>query len=195
MDDNRLQKQMEFCRLIDAEKKIGRQTYLADASRKENDAEHAWHMAIMAYLLKEYANEPVDIAKVMLMCLIHDIVEIDAGDTFAYDEAAKITESAREEAAKERLFSLLPADQAEEFAHLFEEFTACATPEAKFANAMDNIQPLLLNDSNDGYDWKENSVPYEKVLKRHNKTKMGSSTLYSMVEDMLSKNVAKGNLK
>ena len=186
---------MAFALEIDKSKLVLRRTHLSNCGRRENDAEHAWHMAVMAYLLKEYSNEPIDIAKVMIMCLIHDIVEIDAGDTFAYDEAAKLTESAREEAAKERLFSLLPTDQAEEFAHLFEEFTACATPEAKFANAMDNIQPLLLNDSNDGYDWKENGVPYEKVLKRHNKTKMGSSTLYSMVEDMLSKNVAKGNLK
>lgn len=192
---DRLEEQMAFALEIDKSKLVLRRTHLSNYGRRENDAEHAWHMAVMAYLLKEYSNEPIDIAKVMIMCLIHDIVEIDAGDTFAYDEAAKLTESAREEAAKERLFSLLPADQAEEFAHLFEEFTACATPEAKFANAMDNIQPLLLNDSNDGYDWKENGVPYEKVLKRHNKTKMGSSTLYSMVEDMLSKNVAKGNLK
>lgn len=192
---DRLEEQMAFALEIDKSKLVLRRTHLSNCGRRENDAEHAWHMAVMAYLLKEYSNEPIDIAKVMIMCLIHDIVEIDAGDTFAYDEAAKLTESAREEAAKERLFSLLPTDQAEEFAHLFEEFTACETLEAKFANAMDNIQPLLLNDSNDGYDWKENGVPYEKVLKRHNKTKMGSSTLYSMVEDMLSKNVAKGNLK
>ena len=193
--ENRLKRQMKFALEIDKSKSVLRRTHLSNHGRRENDAEHAWHMAVMAYILKEYANEPIDTAKVLIMCLIHDLVEIDAGDTFAYDEAAKLTEKVREEKAKNRIFSILPEDQAKEFAELFEEFTQCATPEAKFANAMDNIQPLLLNDSNSGCDWKENDVSYDKVIQRQSKTKLGASTLYSMVEEILNKNVAKGNLR
>ena len=139
--DERLKKQLEFILEIDKEKNILRQTHLSGHGRRENDAEHAWHMAIMAYLLQEYSNEPVDIAKVMLMCLIHDVVEIDAGDTYAYDEDGLKTQKAREEAAKERIYSLLPEDQKERLTVLFDEFEACETPEAQFAKAMDNLQP------------------------------------------------------
>ena len=138
--DERLKKQMDFALEIDKEKNIFRQTHLSGHGRNENDAEHAWHMSIMAYLLKEYANEEVDIARVMIMCLIHDIVEIDAGDTYAYDEEGLKTQKAREDAAKERIFSLLPADQKEELIAIFDEFEACETPESKFAHSMDNIQ-------------------------------------------------------
>ena len=126
--DERIKKQLDFSLEIDKEKNIFRQTSLSNHGRKENDAEHAWHMAIMAYVLKEYANEDVDISKVMLMCLIHDIVEIDAGDTYAYDPEAKKTQHEREEKAKERIFSLLPEDQKEELSALFDEFEACETP-------------------------------------------------------------------
>ena len=143
------EKQMAFIMELDKIKKITRQTYLSDGSRKENDAEHAWHMAIMAYLLQEYANEPVDIGRVMLMCLIHDIVEIDAGDTYAYDTEGLKTQKAREDAAKERIFSLLPEDQKQKLTQLFDEFEEFQTPESKFAHAMDNLQPLLLNNSKD----------------------------------------------
>ncbi|MBO6088967.1 MAG: HD domain-containing protein, partial [Lachnospiraceae bacterium] len=128
--DERLQKQLDFSLEIDKEKNIFRQTSLSGHGRKENDAEHAWHMAIMAYVLKEYANEEVDISKVMLMCLIHDIVEIDAGDTYAYDPEAKKTQKEREEIANERIFSLLPDDQKAELSALFDEFEACETPES-----------------------------------------------------------------
>lgn len=133
--NDRLQKQLKFALEIDKEKNIFRQTHLSGHGRNENDAEHAWHMAIMAYLLREYSNEPVDITKVMVMCLIHDIVEIEAGDTYAYDEEAKKTQKAREEAAKEKLYSMLPEDQKQEFTALFEEFEEQKTPEAKFARA------------------------------------------------------------
>ena len=142
--DERLKKQLAFALEIDKEKNIFRQTHLSGHGRNENDAEHAWHMAIMAYLLREYSNEEIDIGKAMLMCLIHDIVEIDAGDTYAYDEEAKKTQEAREEAAKERIFSMLPEDQKEEFMGLFEEFEQLRTPEARFVRAMDNLQPLIL---------------------------------------------------
>ena len=141
--EERLRKQLEFALEIDKEKNILRQTHLSGDGRRENDAEHAWHMAIMAYLLREYANEEVDIAKVMLMCLIHDIVEIDAGDTYAYDEENLKTQKAREDAAKDRIFSILPQDQKEELTALFDEFEAYETAESKYAHSLDNLQPLM----------------------------------------------------
>lgn len=198
MDENtkkRLDQQFAFIREIDREKFIGRQTYLSDGRRKENDAEHAWHMAIMAYLLKEYANEPVDIAKVMLMCLIHDIVEIDAGDTYAYDEEALKTQKAREDAAKKRIFSILPEEQKEELTALFDEFEEFATPESKFAHAMDNLQPLMLNNSNDGGDWRRHEVCAEQVYGRQNKTRLGSEKLYEITKQIIEENIEKGNIK
>ena len=141
--DKRLQQQLDFSLEIDKEKNIFRQTHLSGHGRNENDAEHAWHMAIMAYILKEYANEQVDISRVMIMCLIHDIVEIEAGDTYAYDEEGLKTQKAREDAAKEKIFSLLPDDQKREMIALFDEFEANETPESKFAHSMDNLQPLM----------------------------------------------------
>ena len=156
--DKRLKQQLDFVLEIDKEKNILRQTHLSGHGRRENDAEHAWHMAIMSYLLREYSNESVDIAKVMLMCLIHDIVEIDAGDTFAYDEEGRKTQKAREDAAKERIFSILPEDQKNELIALFDEFEDCETSESKYAHAMDNLQPLLLNHSNNGDDWKQHQI-------------------------------------
>ena len=195
MTDERLKQQLEFVLEIDKEKNIFRQTHLSGHGRNENDAEHAWHMAIMAYLLKEYANEPVDIAKVMLMCLIHDIVEIDAGDTYAYDEEALKTQKAREDAAKERIFSILPEEQKEEFMALFDEFEEFATPESKFAHAMDNLQPLMLNNSNDGGDWRRHEVCAEQVYGRQNKTRLGSEKLYEITKQIIEENIEKGNIK
>ena len=192
--DERLKQQLEFVLEIDKEKNIFRQTHLSGQGRNENDAEHAWHMAIMAYLLREYSNEPVDIGRGMLMCLIHDIVEIDAGDTYAYDADGLKTQKAREDAAKERIFSLLPEDQKQELVRIFDEFEAFQTPEAKFARAMDNLQPLLLNDSNDGGDWKEHEVNAEKVYGRQRKTKRGSEKLFEVTDQILKENIAKGNL-
>ena len=192
--DERLKKQLEFVLEIDKEKNIFRQTHLSGRGRNENDAEHAWHMAIMAYLLREYSNEPADIGRVMLMCLIHDIVEIDAGDTYAYDAEGLKTQKAREDAAKERIFSLLPEDQKQELLQIFDEFEAFQTPEAKFAHAMDNLQPLLLNNSNDGGDWKEHEVTAENVYGRQRKTKLGSEKLFEVTDRILKENIAKGNL-
>lgn len=193
--EDRLIKQMKFIEEIDKEKLIGRQTYLSDASRKENDAEHAWHMAIMAYLLKEYSNEPVDIGKVMLMCLIHDIVEIDAGDTYAYDAENLKTQKAREDAAKERIFSILPEEQKDELIKLFDEFEEFKTAESKFAHAMDNLQPLILNNSNGGGDWREHGVTAEQVYGRQSKTKLGSERLYDVIDRIIKENIVKGNIK
>lgn len=193
--DERLKKQLDFILEIDKEKNILRQTHLSGHGRRENDSEHAWHMAIMAYLLRDYSNEPVDIAKVMLMCLIHDIVEIDAGDTYAYDAEGLKTQKAREDAAKERIFSLLPEDQKEELITLFDEFEDFTTPESKFAHAMDNLQPLLLNNSNGGGDWREHGVSAEQVYGRQRKTALGSEKLYDVTDQIIQEHIEKGNLK
>lgn len=193
--NERLKKQMDFALEIDKEKNIFRQTHLSDHGRNENDAEHAWHMAIMAYLLREHSNEPIDIAKVILMCLIHDVVEIDAGDTYAYDAEGQKTKKAREDAAKERIFSLLPYDQKEELIALFDEFEAFETPESKFAHAMDNLQPLMLNNSNGGADWRAHQVSSEQVYKRQNTTKLASDTLFEITDAMIQENIRKGNLR
>lgn len=193
--DERLKKQLDFILEIDKEKNILRQTHLSGHGRRENDSEHAWHMAIMAYLLRDYSNEPVDIAKVMLMCLIHDIVEIDAGDTYAYDAEGLKTQKAREDAAKERIFSLLPEDQKEELIALFDEFEDFSTAESKFAHAMDNLQPLLLNNSNGGGDWREHGVSAEQVYGRQRKTALGSEKLYEVTEYIIQEHIEKGNLK
>ena len=193
--DERLKKQLDFALEIDKEKNIFRQTHLSGHGRNENDAEHAWHMAIMAYLLREYSNEPVDITRVMLMCLIHDVVEIDAGDTYAYDAEGLKTQKAREEAAKERIYSLLPEDQKKELAAIFDEFEESKTPESKFAHAMDNLQPLMLNNSNDGGDWREHGVSAKQVYGRQDRTKEGSEKLYEITEQIIKKHVEKAKIK
>ncbi|HIV85276.1 MAG TPA: HD domain-containing protein [Candidatus Monoglobus merdigallinarum] len=192
---DRLNKQLDFALEIDKEKNIFRQTHLSGHGRNENDAEHAWHMAVMAYLLKEYSNEKIDIARVMIMCLIHDIVEIDAGDTYAYDTEMLKSQRAREDAAKERIFSLLPDDQRDEMTAVFDEFENNQTPEARFAHAMDNLQPLILNNSNNGGDWQEHGVTAGQVFERQSKTKAGSLTLYDYTCKILNDNIKKGNLK
>ena len=193
--EERLRRQMDFALELDKEKNVFRQTHLSGHGRNENDAEHAWHRAIMAYLFREYSNEPVDITKVMLMCLIHDVVEIDAGDTYAYDKEALATQKEREERAKERIFSLLPDDQKQELMSLFDEFEAYETPESRFAHAMDNFQPVLLNDSNGGTDWTEHGVDDATVYSRQNKTKLGSEELFGVIDSIIKKNVEKGSLR
>ena len=193
--DERLKKQVDFILEIDKEKNIFRQTHLSNHGRNENDAEHAWHMAIMAYLLQEYSNEPVDVARVMLMCLIHDLVEIDSGDTYAYDEEALKTQKQREEKAKERVFYLLPKEQKQDLMSIFDEFEENETPEAKFAHAMDNFQPLLLNNSNGGSDWIEHGVNESQIYGRHKKTKEGSEELYKVTDKIIQDNVKKGNIQ
>ena len=193
--DERIKKQIEFALEIDKEKNIFRQTHLSNNGRNENDAEHAWHIAIMSYFLQEYSNEKVDIARVMIMCLIHDIVEIDAGDTYAYDREGLKTQKNREKIAKERIFSLLPTDQKKEFISIFDEFEENQTPEAKFAHAMDNFQPLILNNSNDGGDWREHNVTAKQVYGRQLKTKDGSKKLSEITDMILQENIKKGNIK
>ena len=192
----RLEQQFEFILEIDKEKNILRQTHLSGHGRRENDSEHAWHMAIMAYLLRDYSNEPVDIAKVMLMCLIHDIVEIDAGDTYAYDEDGKKTQRQRELTAADRIFGLLPSDQAEYMRGLWDEFEERKTPEAKFARTLDNIQPVMLNNASGGRSWEEKCVHLNQILKRNENTKDGSETLWDYAyNNFIKPNVENGKIK
>lgn len=193
---DRLDKQFAFFREIDKEKKIGRQTYLTGATRKENDAEHAWHMAVMTLFLSEYANEEIDVLRTISMLLIHDLVEIDAGDTYAYDETGKATQREREEKAADRIFSLLPEEQGRKLRDLWEEFEERKTPEAKFARTMDNIQPLMLNAATDGKAWEEHGVHLSQVLQRNEKTAEGSELLWKYAyETFIRPNVEKGRLK
>lgn len=195
MDMERFKKQLDFVLEIDKEKEIYRQTHITDYKRQENDAEHAWHMAIMIYLLREYANEEFDVTKAMMMALIHDIVEIDAGDTYAYDTEALKTREERESKAADRIYGMLPKEQAEELKALFFEFEAGETPEAKFARVMDNFQPLLLNDLNNGEDWRQHQVKKEQVVKRQNKSKPGSVEIWEYTMGLIDENVKKGNIR
>ncbi len=195
MEKSRLEKQMDFCLEIDKEKFIGRQTYLSDGARKENDAEHAWHMAVMTLLLSEYANEEIDVLKTISMILIHDVVEIDAGDTYAYDEKAKESQEEREKAAADRLFGMLPEDQGKKFRALWDEFEARQTKEAKFARVMDNIQPLMLNAATKGKSWLEHAVNLSQVLDRNKRVQEGSEVLWDYAkENFIRPNLDAGRL-
>lgn len=195
MENKRLEQQLAFALEVDKEKNILRQTHLSGHGRRENDAEHAWHMAVMIYLLKEYANEPIDLAKTMMMALLHDVVEIDAGDTYAYDEKGLETQAEREEKAAKRIFGLLPKEQQEEFYSLFREFEEYETPEARFAHTMDNFQPLMLNHSNGGGDWKEHNVAQSQIYKRNAKTGTGSEVIWDYMKELIEENVRKGALR
>ena len=195
MDKERFEKQLAFILEVDKEKNILRQTHASGYTRQENDAEHAWHMAMMIYLLKEYANEDFDVAKAMMMALIHDIVEIDAGDTYAYDTKGLATQKERESKAADRIFGLLPNDQKEHLIALFEEFEEGKTPEAKFAHTMDNLQPILLNDCNNGKDWRLHGVNKTQVLNRQKSSQLGSEEIWEFTKDLIERNVKKGNIK
>lgn len=192
--DERFDRQLDFILELDKEKSVFRQTHLSDYSRRENDAEHAWHMAIMLYLLKEYANEPFDLAKAMMMALIHDVVEIDAGDTYAYDEEAKKTQAEREAKAAERIFGLLPDDQRDELRALFEEYEAQETPEAHIVRSMDSLQPLLLNDKTEGRDWRSHGVRMAQVIKRQEPGRLGSEKIFEFSKALIERNVEEGKI-
>ena len=190
-----LDKLFDFFKEIDKEKQIYRQTMLADGSRQENDAEHAWHMAIMTILLSQYANEDIDVLKTVTMLLIHDIVEIDAGDTYAYDSEGQKTQRAREEKAAQRIFGLLPEEQGKYMRDLWEEFEAYETAEAKFAHTMDNIQPAMLNDAADGISWTKHQVRLSQILKRNAKTAEGSQEIWDYAyENIFTPNIEKGKI-
>lgn len=191
---NRLEKQLQFILEIDKVKKIIRQTPLSDASRKENDAEHSWHIALMAYLLQEYVEEPVEVSKVMLMVLIHDLVEIDAGDTYAYDEEGAKTKDERERKAADHIFGRLPEDQGMYLKALWEEFEAYETAEAKYAHLLDNFQPLLLNDAAGGISWTEHQVKKSQIYKRNEKVEETSATIWKCMQDKIDKHIQAGHV-
>lgn len=193
-DMERLKQQMEFILEVDKVKNIFRQTYLADGNRKENDAEHSWHLALMAVLLKEYSNEEVDLSKVVPMVLIHDLVEIDAGDTYAYDEAGAATKDERERKAADRIFSILPEEQGTWLRGLWEEFEAYDTAEAKFAHVLDNCQPLILNDASNGRSWTEHGVKKSLIYKRNRRTGEGSEAIWEYMQGLIQKHVELGHV-
>ncbi len=198
-ETNRLNQQIEFIMEIDKLKKVYRRSFITGGERLENDAEHSWHLALMSILLSEYAlveeGEDLDLLHVLKMVLIHDLVEIDAGDTYCYDQEAARDKAQREEKAAERLFNLLPPDQAREFRLLWDEFEERRTPEALFAAALDRLQPLLLNYHTGGRSWKEHGVTLEQVLERNSLTEEGAPQLWAYAREMLGRAVEKGYLK
>jgi putative hydrolase of HD superfamily len=193
-DKERFERQIRFVLEIDKLKTIVRRTYLLNSDRSENTAEHSWHLAMMAILLAEHANEPVDVARVVKMVLIHDIVEIDAGDTYFYDSAAELDKAERERAAADRIFGILPRDQAQELRELWEEFEARRTPEARFALALDRFIPQLHNYHTLGRSWAEHGITAEQVLERNACMAEGSAKLWECARSLLDDAIAKGFL-
>jgi len=191
MVSERLKKQIQFIVEADKIKNIFRRSKIHDGSRRENDAEHSWHLALMAFLLSEYSKESIDVLKVMKMCIIHDIVEIDAGDTFCYDAKGNLDKQEREQKAADRIFGLLPEEQGTELRKLWEEFDAMETPEAKYAAALDRLQPVLLNYLNKGGTWQEYNVKKEQVLKRIGPIEEGAPELWEFVSSLIEDAVAK----
>lgn len=192
--NSRLEKQLAFLIEIDKVKNIYRKSKLFDGSRFENDAEHSWTIAIMAVLLNEFSNFKIDLEKVVLMLLIHDIVEIDAGDTFLY-AAERADAAQKEEKAAERIFGMLDADQRDRFISLWKEFEDKKTNEAKFAGVFDRLEPLLQNYLTEGSTWKANSITYEMVYEKNRLIKEGSEEIWTFVDTLLHKAVEKGYLK
>ena len=190
----RLEQQLKFILELDKQKEIVRQTYLADASRKEGDAEHAWHLAVMAFLLADYANEKIDVLKTIKMVLLHDVVEIDAGDTYAYDIQGGKTKRLREERAADRIYGMLPEDQKQEYRALWEEFEKRETPEAKFANTLDREESVLLNNASGGKSWREHGIKKEQVIGRNQTTHEGSEALWEYIRNIIEENTQKGNI-
>jgi len=193
MDTDRIERQIQFLLEIDKLKSVNRRTYLIDADRRENSAEHSWHLAILVMVLAEHANEPLDVCKVMRMVLIHDIVEIDAGDTYFYsDQGDKIE---RERAAAKRIFALLPTDQTLEFQNLWEEFEGGVTPESHFAQAMDRFVPQLHNFHTHGRSWTEHGITAELVLSRNERISDGSTVLWEWTRSLIGRALASGIIK
>ncbi|MCR5161716.1 MAG: HD domain-containing protein [Lachnospiraceae bacterium] len=186
--DERLEKQISFIMEIDKLKRITRQSYITGAERKETDTDHSWHLAMMCALLSEYANEKIDVLHTMTMVLIHDIVEIDAGDTYAYDTAGNSTKREREVRAADRIFGLLPEEQARQMRDLWEEFEEGITPEARFANTLDKVQPIMLNDATSGIAWREHGVKVSQVMGRNARTAEGSQQLWEYAKSLIDKN-------
>jgi putative hydrolases of HD superfamily len=192
--DERLEQQIRFILEIDKLKNVLRRTYLLNEDRMENTAEHSWHLAMMAILLSEHANEPVDVKRVVKMVLVHDIVEIDAGDTYIYDSVAALDKARREQAAADRLFGILPPDQGAELRDLWEEFEAGESPDARFALALDRFMPQLHNYHTKGRSWVEHGITADRVRERNASIAAGSQKLWECVESLLKDAVAKGFL-
>jgi putative hydrolase of HD superfamily len=194
MQTDHLLQQVNFIKEIDKLKYIQRKTKLFNSDRKENDAEHSWHLAMMTIVLAEHSDQPIDVLKVVKMVLIHDIVEIDAGDTFIYDTVKNHTNSDEEGIAAKRIFGLLPNEQAKAFIELWQEFEDGVTNEAKFAKSMDRFEPLLQNTSNNGGTWEEFNVPFQKVYEKKKAIKEGSTSIWTYAEQLLNESVEKGIL-
>lgn len=194
VEDNSLARRLDFIIEIDKMKNVFRRTLIVDGSRRENDAEHSWHLAVMAMILEDYAAEGTDISRVVKMALVHDLIEVYAGDTFAYDEIGNETKAQREKAAADKLFAILPAPQGDEIRALWEEFEARLTPEAKFANAMDRLQPLINNYLTDGHTWKEGAVRSEQVLARNEPLRESVPELWQVVVKIVDASIKKGIL-
>lgn len=192
--DDRLARQLEFILEIDRLKSVLRRTYLLSGERRENSAEHSWHIAAMALILEEYANEPVDILRVLKLALVHDIVEIDADDTFCYDEGAIATKAEREQRAATRIFGLLPDDQQGEVRGLWDEYEAGDTQESKFANALDRLMPILHNCCAGGRSWRENGIRRSQVLARNRHAADGSERLWAFIRQLVDAAVERGYL-
>ena len=190
----RLDQQVTFLLEADGLKQILRMTAILGGSRRENTAEHSWHLALFALVLAEHADEPVDVGRVIPMLLVHDLVEIDAGDTFAYDEAGYETKAERERAAADRLFGILPEGQGRDLRALWEEFEAGESPDARFATAVDRLQPLLLNHANDGGPWREHGISRERVVARNSPIGDGSSALWELARERIDEVHARGLL-
>lgn len=195
MINERLKKQINFMLELDKMKNIYRQTYVLHENRKENDAEHSWHLAILAFLLAEYASVPIDVTRVMKMVLVHDVVEIDAGDTYCYDEAGNKTKAEREEKSAQRIFGLLPDDQKEEFYSLWREFEDNQTNDSKFAAVLDKMQPVILNYTKNGISWKEHGVYKEQVEQRCLSSSEASDKLVELIQSIIDDAASKGFLK
>ena len=191
---DRLEQQIAFIVEIDRLKTIVRQNYLADGSRRENTAEHSWHVTLMAVILSEHAAEPVDRARVLELLLVHDLVEIDAGDTFAYDSAGEQTKAAREQAAAERIFGLLPAAQAAYLRAAWDEYEASETPEARFALSLDRLMPMIHNSLTAGRAWQANGVAADKVRHRAESITRGAPALGALAAKLIESSVAAGFL-
>ncbi|HCG7973314.1 TPA: HD domain-containing protein [Vibrio parahaemolyticus] len=192
----RLEKQLALLIELDKLKSVLRRTRVKSAEgRLENSGEHSWHVALMAVLMEEHANAPVDICRVMKMLLIHDVVEIDAGDTFVYDTAATKEQAKKEIKAAERLFGMLPTDQGQELLALWQEFEAAQSDDAKYAKALDRLIPMLLNYHNNGQSWKENSVTREQALTINKRIEFGSVTLWDKAKELIEEATEKGWLK
>lgn len=195
MNTDRLAQQLSFILEIDKLKSVLRRTYVLDLSRRENSAEHSWHLAVMALLLSEYANEPVDVGHVIKLLLVHDIVEIDAGDTYIYDTAGRADKAEREQRAADRLFGLLPPEQQAALRALWDEFEAQETPEARFANTIDRLQPLLHNYYTEGAAWRDHGISRSQVYERNEHTGQGSRALWDYAKALIDDAVSKGYLK